>query len=144
MGTVQRADPKARRIALWVTAIAAVIGLTVILVLERFRDRLQSWLERNLDFLLDNTAVTLAVALALAAPVFIAGFYFLRLGNRTIRAQRFPPPGYALTRDTLVLDGWRGIRRGRILQLLALGLLSGGAVILAIVWRLFRTLGAAG
>ena len=117
MGTVQQADPKARRKAIWVICVATLLGLSAISAFEYFQDDLQSWPARNVDFLLENTIVVFVVSFIFVSPVLAAGTYLFLLGYRTVRAQRFPPPGYAVARDTRVLEGWQGMRRGRVIQL---------------------------
>lgn len=140
MGTVQPADPKARRKAVWVISIASVLGLSAIWAFEYFQSDLQSWLEKNIDFLLENTIVVFLVSLALISPVLAAGTYLLLLGNRTVREQRFPPLGDAVSRDTLVLEGRPALRRGRVIQLLSVLLLCSAGAIPFIVWYLFFSL----
>ena len=142
MGTIQPADPKARRKAIWLTCIALFLGLCAILTFEYFHGDFQAWLERNIDFLLENTIVVFVVSLVFVSPVLAAGTYLLLVGNRTVRAQRFPPPGYAVARDTPVLEGSRGIRRGRVIQLLSLLLLCSAVAIPFFMWYIFRVLGS--
>ena len=119
MGTIQKADPAARRKAIGVICVAAILGVCAIVAFDSFRDDFQSWLETNIKFLLENTIVVFLVSLVFVSPVLAAGAYLLLLGNRAVRAQRFPPPGSAMARDTLVLEGSRGLHRGRIIQLLS-------------------------
>ena len=141
--TVQLADPKIKRRAIWAICVATCLGLSAILAFEYFRDYLQFWLEKNFDFLLENTIVLFIATLVFMSPVLGAGIYLLLLGNRTVRAQRFPPPGHAVARDTPVLEGWQGVRRGRVIQLLALFLLCAAGTIPIIMWYIFRSLGSA-
>ena len=54
METMQRADPQARRKALGVICVATVLGIAAILAFEHGRDDFQSWLENNIDFLLEH------------------------------------------------------------------------------------------
>jgi hypothetical protein len=143
MGTIQKADPKARRKAIWVICIATIIGVYAILAFESFQRDFQSWLETNIEYLLENTIVIFLVSLVLVSPVLAAGAYLLLLGNRTVRAQRFPPPGYAIARNTIVLEGSKGLQRGRIIQLLSLFLLCSAAAIPFVLWYIFRSLASA-
>jgi hypothetical protein len=143
MGTIQKADPEVRRKAIRVICVATILGVCAILAFESFHDDFQSWLETNIDFLLENTIVVFLVSLVLVSPLLAAGAYLLLLGNRTVRAQRFPPPGYAVARDTPVLEGSKGLQRGRIIQLLSLLLLCSATAIPFVMWYLFRTLASA-
>ena len=137
------ADPKARRKAIWVICVATVLGLAAILAFEYVRDDFQSWLEQHLEFLLEHPLVVFVVSLVLVSPVLAAGGYLYLVGKRTVRAQRFPPPGYAVTRDTPILEGGQAMRRGRVLQLLSLVLVGSAGAIPVIMWYLFRSLGSA-
>ncbi len=143
MGTVQPGNPKARRKAIWVILFATFLGFSAILAFECYQHDFQSWLERNIDFLLENTFVVFVVSLILVSPVLAAGTYLLLLGNRTVRAQRFPPLGYAVVSDTLVLEGWQGVRRGRVIQLLSVFLLCSAGAIPVVMWYIFHTFGSA-
>ena len=143
MVQIQPADPRARRKAIWMVAIATLLGFCVILAIEYFQHDLQSWLERNIDFLVQNTFVVFLAALVFISPVLAAAIYLLWLGNRTVRAQRFPPPEYAVYRDTHVLEGLRAVHRGRIIQLLSILLLCVAGAIPLIFWYIFRSLSSA-
>ena len=143
MGTVQLADPKVKRRAFWGICVATFLGLFAILVFKYFHDDFQFWLEKNIDFLLENPVVVFVATLVFVSPVLAAGTYLLLLGIRTVRAQRFPPPGYAVARDTPVLEGWQGVRRGRVIQLLSLLLLCAAGTIPVMIWHIFRSLGSA-
>ena len=144
MGTIQKADSGARRKAIGVICIAAVFGVCAILAFESLQDDFQSWLERNIDFLLEHTIIVFLVLLVLISPLLATGVYLLSLGNRTVRAQRFPPPGYAVVRDTPVLEGLQGLRRGRVIQLLSLFLLCSAGAIPFVIWYVFHVLASAG
>jgi hypothetical protein len=142
MDTMQRADPKARRKAMGVICVATVLGLAAILTFRYMRDDVQAWLEQHLHILLEHPLLVFVASLILVSPLFAAGIYLYLVGKRTVRAQRFPPPGYAVARDTLVLTGGQAIRRGWLLQLLSLILVGGTGAIPVIMWYLFRSLGS--
>ena len=62
MAEVQKSDPKARRAALWLLAIAALAGGIAIAAIEHFRGDLELWLDENIELLLDNPSVVLIAA----------------------------------------------------------------------------------
>ena len=136
---IQPADPGARRKSLWLLCIATIIGACFILAIEFFREDIQQWLQRNLDYLLENSIIVFFVSLALMVPILVGEIYLLLLGNRTVRAKRFPPPGYPVVRDTPVLEGAPGLRRGRVMQALSLLLLFGTAAVPFVLWYIFRS-----
>jgi len=140
MSKIQKADPLARRKAIWVVLVATILGVVAIMAFESFQAHFQSWLEGKIHFLLENTIVVFTISLVIVSPVLGAGTYLLLLGNRTVRAQKFPPPGYAVARDTLVLEGSKGVQRGRVIQLLSLMLLCSAAAIPFIIWYIFLSL----
>lgn len=143
MGQIQPADTEARRRALWLLGIAAVLGLCAILVFEHFQQDFQAWLEDNIEYLLRNPYVVFLAALLFLSPLIAAAVYLLVLANRTVRAQRFPPPNVAVSRDTAVLEGSQAVRRGRILQFLSILLLLAAIVFPFILWSIFQGLGNA-
>ena len=138
MDTIQKADPEARRKAIFLICVASLLGGGALLVFEFFEDDFQAWLQKNIDFLLENTIVVFIVTLVLVTPIIAVGVYLWLLGNRTVRAQRFPPPGYAVARDTIVLAGSKGRRRGRVIQVLSLFLLCMAGAIPFAMWYVFR------
>jgi hypothetical protein len=73
-----------------------------------------------------------------------AGIYLFQLGRRSVRARRFPPPGVAVVRDTRVLEGHEGRRRGRLLQVLAGMLIAAALLVPFALWRVTQSLLAVG
>jgi hypothetical protein len=75
------------------------------------------------------------------APQFFVTYYLFTFGRRVVRAQRFPPPGQSVVRDTKIILSNEAVRRGRVLQCLAVA----GAVIMCcmmfVVWRLLYVFG---
>ncbi len=144
MGQFQPADPGIRRKALWEIGGAMLLGFCAILASEYFQVDVQSWLERNINYLAQHPVVVFLVVLTLVSPLVAAGLYLLLLGKRVVQAQRFPPPGYAVVRDTPVLQGTPAIRRGRMVQVASLLVVVGAVAIPLIFTLLFGTLGNAG
>ena len=140
MSRIQHADPKARRAAIWILALATVSGFCIILVFEYHKQDLQIFLEQNLQYLARHPLVIALVTLFFLLPVLVAGFYLLMLGNRIVESRRFPPPKYSVVRDTPVLEGVAGIRRGRVIQFIAILVLSGAAAVPVVFWMIFRAM----
>ena len=143
MAPIQKADPAVRRKAIRMICVALILGVCAILAFEFFQGAIRSWLEKNIDFLLENSIVVFFVTLIFVSPVLAVGIYLLLLGNRTVRAQRFPPPGLAVARARVVLEGRKGRRRGRIIQILSIFLLCMAGAIPFVVWHVFRSLASA-
>jgi hypothetical protein len=140
---VQSADRGARRKAIWVVGVTTLLGGCVIIAFEYFQSDLQDWLARNIGYLVRHPVLVFLVGLAFASPVVVAGIYLLELGSRAVRTRRFPPPGYAVVRDTPVHHGVQAIRRGRIIQLLSLLVMAAAVTLALILAIMFRTLGDA-
>ncbi len=116
------------------------MGLTGILTFEYFQADLLSWLENNIGLLAENTILVFVGSLVLVSPVLAFAIYLVLLGQRTVQGQRFPPRGYAVVRDTPVLEGRQAIGRGRLVQVLSCALLFAAGSIPVVIWYLFRSL----
>jgi hypothetical protein len=134
MGEIQRADSRARQIAIWALVVLAIVGATVLLLIDHYREPLLAW--ALADSFRARAGVLVLVALA-SAPLPVVAVYAVRIGSRVIRENRHPPAGTRVIRDTPVVFGAAARRRGRAYQVLAtiLFLSFGGA--LWILWRLW-------
>ena len=139
-GTIQQADPGARRQAIVVLCVATLLGLSAILAFEYYQADFQSWLEKNIGFLAEHTILVFVGSVLLISPVLAVAIYLLLLGRRTVRGQRFPPPGYAVARDTPVLRDSQAIQRGYLIQMLSWLVLCCAGSIPFVLWYLFRSL----
>lgn len=127
-----------------VVLVALVFGVSVIAAFEYFLGDIESWAEHNTDFLLEHTYLIFLVFLVMVLPVLGAGVYFLGFASRIARAQRFPPPGCAVSRDTVVIEGARAVRRARVIQFTTMLLLCAAASTPVLLWYiLHRIAGAA-
>ncbi len=134
MAEIRRADPRARRIALAIVVLGTLVGAAVIAGIDHFRPELDAWLRR--DSSSASTALLLAAAIA-GLPMLAAAAWLWAYGGRIARAEMYPTPGGALFRDTRVLAGSSAVRRGRLLQAMAVVLWTAGVVLLAALWRLW-------
>jgi hypothetical protein len=135
--TIQPADPAARRQAVAILLCVLLVGLGLIAALERSLGDFEKWLEDNLEFILANTWLVFLAALVPVLPIAGFAIYLLGFAKKIASAQRFPPPGYAVTRDTVVLEGTAARRRAALLRVLSIGLLllSGAAPVY--LWYIF-------
>lgn len=116
--------------------IVMLLGASIIMGAERYSDRLLAWLKDH-QFFIDSPIIVFIFSLIILFPMVVAGTYLLTVGRRATRAQRFPPPGYRVIRDTPILQGPQGIRRGQLLQVMGLCLICCGALILFVIWKVF-------
>jgi len=134
MGETQRADPNARRIAVAIVACGTVVGVVLITVARRFRPEFETWLEQDLSARL--TFVIMTLTSLTTGPVLGLAAYAWHLGRRVLNAERYPPPGLRLIRDTPVVTGPAAGRRGRLIQLFAVVLAFAALLLAFFVWRL--------
>jgi len=140
MSQIQPADPIARKKALFLLAGGAVLGGLLLWVFDSYQIELAGWFfddSANLDHRLVWILLALVV---LSLPLLFGAFYFLRMGQSVIDAQRFPPPGVPVIRDTPVLTGNGALFRGRLLRYAAV-FLCGCAIGVPIMgWWVLRVL----
>ncbi len=124
-------------------ACGILFGLVVIPLAQSYGPALVDWITRDPEHLDSRLRLGIAVlAVAFVAPLLGFAAYLWRLGDRIVRAERFPAPGQAVTRDTVVLRGIRARRRGRVMQLLAAALVLAASGVAIVLWRLVRLLSA--
>ena len=138
---IQRADPVARRQALLIVMLGALVGTLLIIGFEHYRGPLRDWLlpepgepAHRLKLVLLLTTVILSAPLAAFAA------YLWSLGSEVLRTQQFPPPRSRVIRDTPVIGGRAAILRGRSLRALALCLGVASALLWWCLWRLDRVI----
>ncbi len=137
MAEVQAADPRARRAALIMLAIAFVAGTLLLWALNTSQSAVASWLREDPARMVRRARWLLAgLAVVTSGPAIAAGAYLLRLGSRVIAAERFPPPGLRVVQDTIVLTGDAARSRGRIFQGLGVLLMVTGASLALLLARL--------
>lgn len=137
MTEIRRADPAARRQVLLLLAVTAAAGVVLYVGAERYAPAIRDWT------LADPSAAAGRVRLVfllfggiLVAPLLAFAAYLWRLGARGMQAAEFPPPGYRVVSDTLVLRGADAVARGRGARLVALVVASAGVALLILCWRL--------
>jgi len=79
--------------------------------------------------------------LVLMSPLLGLSIYLMVLGQRIVRARRFPLPGMAVSRDTPVVRDAAAVARGRLLQAMAGVLLIMGLAVCVLVAAVVGTLG---
>ena len=135
MPEIQKADPRARRNALWLFAVTVVAGSALLAWIELSPVGLGP--ER---FAQSPGAVVLMLAILLALAAW-AAVYAWRTGRRVVSAERFPPPGMLVVRDTPVHTGRRARLTGYVMMGLAVLILLSAAGAAAIIYLLLQLLG---
>jgi len=133
---IQRADPRARCRAAVVLAVGMVVGALLILALDHYQEVLKEWLVSGSEPRADRIKLALIVlAILMAVPLYGVAIYLWRFGGVVMGAQRFPPPGCAVVRDTPILVGPDALRRGRTFRTFAVVLVVAATVIAVALWR---------
>jgi hypothetical protein len=76
--------------------------------------------------------------LVLCAPLLLLAAWMWTYGVRVLRANRHPPPGVRLVRDTAVSRGAAAGRYGRLYQVFAAVLVVATLIVVRLVWALWR------
>ena len=137
MPMIQPADPVARRLAVRILLITLAVGLPCVLVVEHVLQGSETWLEENLDYVLENSYLFVLPTVVLVLPLIGGSLYLLLLANRIVHAGRFPPPGYAVIRDTRVLQGAAAHRQAWLLRALSILIFAAACAGPAVIWYLF-------
>ncbi len=141
MTEIQKADPWARRRAVITLVVVALIGGATLLLFEHFRPALEDWIGQDPAHRAPRVAVFLAGFVALSSvPLLAFAVYLWRFGGRVVAAERFPPPGFAVVRDTPVLRGPTARGRGRLARTMAGSLALLACIAPVIIWWLLKTL----
>ena len=141
MTEVQRADSAARRKAITIVIISAIVGFLLIVVFGTYRAQLYEWL---LSFH-GKSAHRLRILIILTAgfgPIPLVAFsvYLWSFGCKVSNYQRFPLPGQRVIRDTPILEGQAALMRGRVLKTLAVFLAVAGIMLCFVFWWLISIL----
>ena len=116
----QKADPGARRKAIYMAIAPAFIGSVVILFFHNHKDPFLNWLLSDSAPLIPRLKRILTVVATMGAlPLISFAVYLWVLGNRIIATRRFPLENQKVVRDTPILEGRPAVARGRILKALA-------------------------
>ncbi|MDX1643427.1 MAG: hypothetical protein R3244_03610 [Thermoanaerobaculia bacterium] len=135
---IQPADPQARRRAVRLLVVVALIAAAALWLVQ---NRLDAVLEPagGPDLEAARTTLTAISSLAGAGLIGIA-LWMIALGRRIEGARRFPPPEMRVIQDTAVRRGAQAVRLAYLLYAGAAVLFVGGIAIPFRVWRLLGSL----
>jgi hypothetical protein len=139
MTDVLPADPKARRLAVMLWAIAAACGSAGVWWLSSYLDMLTSLaqIDRDAAIRLFRTRV-LPALLAVAAVAVLAGGVLLRQGLQIARKRQFPVEGTRLVRETVRTTGATARTLGWVLAVAGFLLAAMPLVMVLLVFWLLR------
>lgn len=133
-GTVQRADPSARRRAMIFVIVIATTGGGALFALQRWLTGLSA-AEYPAGAVGSLVSALWFTSISAAIGLVAFGAHAWRQAGRVEAAQRFPRPGQLVIRDTVVLEGSAALRRGKLLRVVAI-LLAVAGVFLVVLIRL--------
>jgi hypothetical protein len=133
MREIQKADPAARRTVLIIVSAGILIGALLISVTGQLMPMVAHWITRDLK--VRSRLVFAGVTAATTGPALAAARYFWRFGQRVVWAERYPPPGVTVFRDTAIVTGSDSRRLGRLMQATALALGTAGVLLAVLWWR---------
>jgi len=137
MNDILKADPRARRWAIALVVAAAAGGSVLIYLAQSAQSTLVGWVTNDVRALPARLRIATAVVTILSTGMIVAyAAYLWHHGRRIILAERCPPPGAIVIKDTVVETGDAARRRGRTLQMLALLLVVASLLIAATLWTL--------
>ena len=111
---VQRADPRLRVRVLLCMMLVAALGAAAILYLDAYLTELHTLVFEAKPEALDRARHAVFALLALiAAGGALFSLYLGRISWRTLRSERYPPPGTRVISDTEVHRGLEARRRGQ-------------------------------
>ncbi|MBI1736814.1 MAG: hypothetical protein HYR51_16730 [Candidatus Rokubacteria bacterium] len=130
---IQKGDRRALRHVLIVLCCAVAIAVVAIRLIGVYRPGLEAWIDEDPPARLRAMAILASLGML---PLAAAATYMFRLGRQIVRAERFPPPGATVVRDTVVLRGRAARRRGLLIQGLGLFLVAASATGILMLLRL--------
>ena len=135
--TVQKADLTARRNAIAYLSLILITASILLLWLEINQSVVEVWMEWTMQRLMESPYLVPIMSGLMMLPLILFSIYLVREGSLICRAQRFPRPGQAVIRDTVIREGAVAHRYGRVLQVIALILLACAVLLPVFITRLF-------
>jgi len=136
MAEIQKADLSMRRRFITALIALALSGCLAIFGFEQNQTTLLSWVEHDPTQTASRVKIMLWVICALMEiPLLGAAIFLWKIAERILVAERFPPPGMPVIRDTIVLEGQQARLRGRLCRALAIVFVLLAVITLALFWR---------
>ena len=121
--------------------VGALVGSLFIVGFDRYRAPLLEWFLSDPEVLVDRLRFFfILAAVSGSAPLLALAVYVWTFGGKVIRAQRFPPPGHRVYRDTPILEGDKALARARGFKRFAVFLGVASALLWCAFWRLASAL----
>lgn len=134
------ADKKLRKLVLVAAVLVAAVGLPVLAVLHGYLREIENQAQRNPQAAVQKAICLTAIVAWVGGLGFVgAGLRLFRLGRRINRADRFPPPGMKVIKNTPVRTGAKARALANLAQVAALLCVVVGTVGMCYLYRLAVT-----
>lgn len=142
MNEIQKADPKARKKAIWIVLVASILGTLILLPFSfsSSNTMFQTWMESKLLYAVRYPLLAAGISGVLITPILCAALYLFQYSRKCVASEKIPPPGYSVIKDTPVLRGSSAITRGRLVQILSMILCFASISIPLMIWYIFHSL----
>lgn len=138
---IQKADAAARlRIVKWLI-VAALVGFVLLMLAQPIVGEISVWAFGNPERAGERISILIIVlSVTSVVPLALIAKFLLRFASAITTADRYPPPGWPVTRDTKIVRGPRAAARARALRVLASLLALGALIMVYLYWRLWNLL----
>ena len=121
MAEIQKADLPTRRRLITLLIVLALGGFLVIFAFEQNKKALFNWVLADPTQTASRVKIMLWLICAfMEIPLLGAALFTWKMAERILVAERFPPPGMPVIRDTIVQEGQRARHRGRLCRVFAI------------------------
>ena len=127
---IHRADPSERRRTFWIVLVVLVLGIGMMLLLQRELAAIRGWLSAGeTQFATQRFLIVARAALGLLALIgVICGGVVGHSAIAIIRERRYPHSRARLIRDREIIEGDRALLTGRLGLILAAAFVVAGIV----------------
>jgi hypothetical protein len=137
---IERADPTRKRRWAIILVVATIVVACLTGAAGYWDTAIHAWLLSRLRS--DPAAVFYRLRIAVAilgilicVPTAVYCIHLWRYGSSVEKAQRFPPPGLPVIRDTIVVHGQAAVIRGRMFKVWAVILTACAGAFALSLWR---------
>jgi hypothetical protein len=129
-------DKRQRRLTLVTALLSLLLGLLALTILCRYLGEIRSLAQDDLQAAEEKVLRLAAIVLGLGGLCLVGmGVWFWWLGRRVNLANRFPPPGMKVIKDTRVRTGAKARAVANLAQVVALLCVIAGTVGMWYVYR---------
>lgn len=138
MAKIHQANIRGRQLAILAALVVLMGGAVLVTV---FKDWMAGVRGMSADAAQESLTTVFGWCVGIGTgAMFLTGCHYWWWGRRVLQAQRFPPPGAMVLRDTIVLEGRAATSRGAILRIVGIMLILCAVGIAVASWWVLRML----